>query len=89
MGTALTNNKSSVTRSLMFDDDDLDAGNRQGCPQEPVVVPVNAALSLLSANEPGPLLPHSRGYTITSRSILAAFVASVSVCILIAIYLGL
>lgn len=85
-GQALTN-KRSVTQSPVFDDDDLDAGNRQACPQEPVVVPVNAALSLLSANEPGPLLPHSRGYTIIGRSILAAFVAPA--CILIAIYLGL
>lgn len=36
---------------------------------------------------PGPLLPHSRGYTITDCTILAALVAPV--CILIAIYLGL
>lgn len=61
------------------------AGNRhrQGSRQTPVIVPLNAALSLLSANEPGPLLPHSRGYTITT-TVLAAFVAPV--CILIALY---
>lgn len=53
-----------------------------GSRQDPVIVPLNAALSLLSANEPGPLLPHSRGYTITT--VLAAFVAPV--CILIALY---